>query len=130
MRGIDLEAIRQRAEAATPGPWRWRGNVDSHSMYLAGRDPVWGITTVMDFQRWGMREAQPVFCVAGLLHKATEFPVFEVCPTATTRDDPRVYRGDLIALRHPDAEFIAGARQDITDLLAYIEQLQRAVSEL
>lgn len=55
---------------------------------------------------------------------ARDLPVFEVAPTATTRDDPRVYRADIIGIRHPDAEFIAHARQDVDDLLAEIDCLR------
>lgn len=124
----DIEAIRQRAAAAMPGPWFWWGNVDVQNISLMGRmagRP--GMMTVMDFTRWGMQSAQPQFCDArGLLVKASAdpMPIYQVCPEATTRQDPRVYRGDFLALRHPDATFIAHARQDIDDLLAYIDHLE------
>lgn len=125
----DIEAIRQRAEAAAPGPWRWRGNADHPSLNLVGSDPQWGAMTVMTFRRWGMQAAQPVFVAKNedglkVLRPGTQFLVYEVCPEATSRDDPRVYRGNIIDVRHPDAQFIAGARQDIDDLLAYIDHLE------
>lgn len=31
----DIDAIRQRAEAATPGPWMWHGNVENWTIRLA-----------------------------------------------------------------------------------------------
>jgi hypothetical protein len=33
----ELEAIRKRAAAATPGPWCWRGNIDNGDPYLTSR---------------------------------------------------------------------------------------------
>jgi len=47
--------------------------------------------------------------------------VYEVAPNATTRDDPNVYRADIKDIRHPDAQFIAHARQDVPTLLAALE---------
>jgi hypothetical protein len=37
-----LEEIRQRAEAAKPGPWRWRGNTDNGDPYLTSCGRVTG----------------------------------------------------------------------------------------
>ncbi|MGE0541246.1 MAG: hypothetical protein AB7R89_13820 [Dehalococcoidia bacterium] len=126
----DIEAIRQRADAAMPGPWFWRGNVDVH-LRLASRAGRGGEHTVMDFVRAGMQEAVPRFNRNGFMYRADgrhrggeDMPIFEVCPEATDRKHPRVYRGDIIGLRHPDAEFMACARQDIDDLLAYIAELE------
>lgn len=127
----DVDAIRQRAAAAMPGPWFWWGNVDVQNISLVGRrDRRAGVMTVMDFARWGMRGAQPLFCdERGLLIEASvdPMPVYQVCPSATSRHDPRVYRGDFLELRHPDAEFIAHARQDIDDLLAYVARLEAGI---
>jgi hypothetical protein len=47
--------------------------------------------------------------------------VYEVAPDATHREDPRVYRADIVGIRHPDAEFIAHSRRDIASLLAALE---------
>lgn len=55
---------------------------------------------------------------------ARELAIFEVCPTATHRGDPRVYRADIVGVRHPDAEFIAHSRQDVDDLLAIIAKVR------
>lgn len=126
----DIDAIRQRAEAATPGPWAWHGNADHPSLRLTGRDPEWGSTTVMTFRRWGMQAAQPVFWARNedghkVLRPGKQSLVYEVCPEALSRDDPRVYRGHIIDVRHPDAAFIAAARQDVEDLLAYIAALEQ-----
>lgn len=32
---MSRESIRARVEAATPGPWRWGGNVDNREVYLS-----------------------------------------------------------------------------------------------
>lgn len=55
---------------------------------------------------------------------ARELAVFEVCPDATSRTDSRVYRADIVGIRHPDAQFIAGARQDVDDLLTMIATIR------
>jgi hypothetical protein len=142
----DIEAIRKRAEAATPGPWGWFGNTDVKSVFLATKQ--WGCQTVMDFARWGMNFAQPEFVnnrswveVAtehgyrrldfnmGRPVKAKEIPVYEVAPHARSRTDERVYRADLVGLRNPDAEFIAHSRQDIADLLAEVDRLRAQLAE-
>ena len=34
----EVEAIRARAAAATPGPWRWRGNTDHEDPHLTAGD--------------------------------------------------------------------------------------------
>ena len=134
---IDLDAIRQRAADALPGPWHWGGNVETHHFRLTapqGRNGRRGLYEVMDFVRWGMRSAQPRFLnlVEGghWMEKASEMPIFEVCPDATSFDDPRVYRGTLVGIRHPDATFIAHARQDVDDLLAHIDQLQAELDSI
>ncbi len=125
-----IEAIRKRASAATPGPWFWYGNLHSHQIQLATQNDRWpGWSVVMDAARWGMDSATFRFIdKTGLMHKATDdpMPIYQVCPDCTDRNDERVYRRHVVGLRHPDAQFIASARQDIEDLLAYIGQLERS----
>lgn len=128
MRRVDQ--IRERAAAATPGPWRWAGNVDAHHIELTTVDR--GMLYVMRFVRWGMRSAQPMFQPLPIgshtaMVKATEVPIFEVAPDATSREDRRVYRGDLIGLRHPDADFIAHSRRDVDYLVAQVDALEDAL---
>jgi hypothetical protein len=55
--------------------------------------------------------------------------VYEVAPEATTRDDPKVYRADIVGIRHPDAEFIAAARQALPDLIAAARERDRLLDE-
>jgi hypothetical protein len=115
----ELGAIEARANAATPGPWQWRGNVDTHHLYLGNSREV-----VMAFARWGMQSAQPMFRLKDWLEYARAFARYEVAPDATERTDPRVYRGDLRGLRHPDAEFIACAREDVAALVREVRRLR------
>jgi hypothetical protein len=119
---IDIQAIRDRAASATFGPWMWHGQYETKSLTLCTKKG--GMQYVMGFKRWGMQGAQPEFNGFGRLTGAADLPVFQVAPDATSIDDPRVYRGTLVGIRHPDAEFIAHSRQDVDDLLAYIDELE------
>lgn len=42
-----LAEIRERTEAATPGPWFWWGNTDNHNTALCGRQPGLGVCEVI-----------------------------------------------------------------------------------
>jgi hypothetical protein len=123
-----LAEIKTRAEAATPGPWRWRGNTDNRHIWL--QTPRMGAMTIMDFVRWGMQQAVPRFAVDGLMRNADSLVTYEVAPEATSRKDPRVYRADIAGIRHPDAEFIAASRADVDWLVAEVERLRAENDEL
>lgn len=125
---MSIESIKERADAATPGPWGWTGNLKLRWVELSTLHS--GRLGVMRFDRWGMTGAQPVFLDtesrsrgmgAVTTVKASDVPIFEVCRDATSAADPRVYRQDILGLRHPDAAFIAHARQDIPLLIAVAE---------
>ncbi len=121
-----IDEIRARAADATPGPWLWKGNTESFRIELISRAP--GIWTVMSFERWGMRDAQPYFLGDDrFLHSVKDFVVYQVCPDCESKDDPRVYRQDFFEINHPDARFIAHAREDIDVLLAEIDRLRALV---
>lgn len=135
-----IDEIRNRAAAATPGPWGWFGHA-SGGMYLATQR--WGRYYIMSARRQGMQGAQFEFQDVNIIdpdgewkvdrrddefrngiRKASDLAVFQVCPSATDANDPRVYRDDIIGFRSTNATFIANARQDVTDLLAYIDELE------
>lgn len=121
---IDIEAIRARRAAAARGPWHWSGNTDTQQLRLSNWIPGAGRCTVMDFARWGMQSARPRFIDEHVLMvDGDTMATYEVAPFATRRDDPRVYRGDIVDIRHPDAQLIAHAPQDIDDLLAEVDRL-------
>ncbi len=132
---VDRAALRALLAEATGRPWAWRGNVDNWNIWLGGfYDHVdketggrrrWG-TTVLDFARWGMRGARPRFNVDNLMHNGDEFAVYEVARTATSRKDPRVYRGDIVDLRHPDARLIPAAVNALPALLDDLDAAEHA----
>lgn len=158
-----LTHIEARDEAATPGPWMWRGNIDFGDPYLASRPPGRGVHEVMGhipversendyaiqslldlteededaalheylYDGYGefRTDQQLVFNVSGTLREARQLPVFEVCREATNRADSRVYRADVVGIRHPDAEFIAYSRRDVSDLVALARDVLAVVEK-
>lgn len=115
--------IRARLKAATPGPWRWFGDM-SHggSPYLAAKHS--GRKFVMKFWRNGMQGAQPVFQGSDGMVPGKDLAIYEVWPTATDdASDPRLYRHDIVGFRNPDADLIAHAPEDIRYLLELVEKL-------
>lgn len=119
---LDLDAIKARLDAASPGPWRWYGNT-RYTMYLVRwGDCGWEI--VMSQTRKGMHDAALQFNTDGRLVRADTLAVYEVCRDATSADDPRVYRHDIVDIRHPDADLIAHAPTDIAALIAEVERLR------
>jgi hypothetical protein len=134
----DVPGLRKLLDAATGRPWSWRGNVDARDIRLGGyAEPTsedgkrrrWG-TTVLRFARWGMSSARPRFNVDDLMRDGEEFAVFEVAPNATSRKDPQVYRGDIVDLRHPDAQLIVAAVNNLDALLNAADERDRLRVEL
>lgn len=114
--------IRARLKAATPGPWRWFGDMSNGgSPYLAARHS--GRRFVMKFWRNGMQGAQPVFQGPDGMVPTKDLAIYEVCPDATDAKDPRLYRHDIVGFRSPDADLIAHAPEDIRYLLELVERL-------
>jgi len=66
-------------------------------------------------------ERRMAFCTDWVYTDVRKMVVFEVAPGITDRLDPRVYRADITGIRHPDAEFIANSRQDVSRLLAAVD---------
>lgn len=187
---LDLDALQALADAATPGPWMWRGNVDHEDPRLVGRNRIGkdgkrrfpGYVEVLwsyprerqatDAEADGYREYlrdtqfedgkggfrplteqeieqhvrddwltdqwdEPVterrMCFThpeiSVALDARELAVFEVAPQATERSDPKVYRADIIDIRHPDAQFIAAAREAVPALIAEVQRLRELVGE-
>ncbi|MGO4583614.1 hypothetical protein AB4Z38_06965 [Arthrobacter sp. 2RAF6] len=89
-----LAPIRERADKATEGPWRWENTLPRPR--LAGS----GGWTVMDFARMGMNGAQPTFRKA---------------------DGDLVKAGKENLYSFPDAALIANAPTDIRRLLAALD---------
>ncbi|MGQ2942962.1 MAG: hypothetical protein ACT6Q7_03050 [Blastomonas fulva] len=95
----------------TPGPWRWEVNRASKSIKLCGGPPNKGFgrydLTVMEFCRYGMNKAAPVFwdwCTerfVGTPHRADALAV-----TVEGREHHADWFADI---DHPDARLIAAA---------------------
>lgn len=109
-----LAAIRERHAAASRGPWYWSGYTRGQQLGLHGPR----MSSVMEFWRWGMRSAQPVFCVDGILHGAAELAAPDTNP----------HRGRITDINHPDARFLAASWQDVRDLLAHVAALESAAA--
>lgn len=60
----------------------------------------------------------------GFLVEADTLAIYEVAPEATDPNDPKLYRRDITGLRHPVAEFLAHAADDMAHLLAEVQRLQ------
>lgn len=110
-----MAAIRERHAAATRGPWYWFGYLGNHDVSLHGRP---GMASVMEFRRWGMQGAQPMFCTRGILQTVEEVAAPDTTPG----------RGRVTGINHPDALFIASAWQDVADLMAMVDRLEQGLA--
>lgn len=134
----NLDTLRNIAEAATPGPWHWSGNAKMNNLYLATWIKGVGRCSVMDFERWGMQQAIPRFLDDDslMMQTAKDLLVFEVArnqglPDDTPSSDPRVYRQEVVDVRHPNAKFMAAANPEVVlALLSRLEQAEQKVASL
>ena len=121
MTPAELSEIKQRAEKATKGPWRWEVSLKSKYVTLSGGRPCFD-KTVIGFDRWGMWGAAPVFGVKGILTRVDEL---------TAIVPGREHHADWFRnVSHPDADLIANAPTDIANLLAHISELTGKTREL
>lgn len=104
-----LQEIRDRHLAAPRGPWRWTGYTGSNQIHLSTR-----YDSLMEFERWGMQSAQPVFNTDGLLYRASELVTPDTAPA----------RGRVTGIEHPVARVIAHSWQDVADLLDEVDRLR------
>lgn len=105
-----LEEIRARCEAATPGPWHW--DVFKRQKAVALESARY---KVMGFARFGPQSAQPTFRVDGIMEKAQDL--------AKSIPGMEHHEGFDDFIDHPDAAFIAHAREDIPWLLDEVARL-------
>ena len=103
-----LATAREKLDATTnAGRWHWSGNMDTGEPYLATWVPGAGRCQVLSVGQTGaVRNARLTLMEDLMLVYARDRAIYEVAPSATSRKDPKVYRADIIGLRHPDAEII------------------------
>ena len=99
-----IERLRELEAEATPGPWRWSGQVGQYiDLVTVGR----GVLTVMTSKRLGMRGAEPVFfrrepdALWGWNGRA------EPASSVAVREVP--YRDDVVDIDNPNARLIVAA---------------------
>lgn len=105
---INIEEIRERW-ADYKEPWRFEVRPQNHSMYLVCRRNI-----VFDIVRWGMDRAQLRFNVNGLMVKASQ--MLELFPG----EEHHPWRKWI---KHPVAQCIENAPEDISALLTEVERL-------
>jgi hypothetical protein len=114
----DIAKDRAMCEAATKGPWQWRGYTRPRKMYLASLTHM--IPIVMDFERWGMRNAQPRFRDASrdLMVNASDLVIPD------DAENPNGFHG----INHADAKFIVEAREALPHYLARTAEAESKVA--
>lgn len=110
-----IQAIKDRWDKATPGPWHWDVNKSCKFVSLESNGHV-----VMGFKRYGMGGAQPTFLGEYALEPA------EMLAVPRKANHPNF---DM-DINHPNAQAIASAPSDIADLLAFINQQAENIEKL
>lgn len=84
------------------------------------------------FDDSGLHRTDPfiAFAVEDRLVPAKDIVIYEVCREATSATDRRVYRRDIVGIRHPDAEFMVASPTYVRELLDIVGRLQRQVADL
>ena len=105
--------------AHTPGPWRWELNLTSKSVYLVGGKPRYD-KTVMQFGRWGMHHAVPLFNsqITGNKYNVME-RLCDKVEWARPFAGLEHHSSWRLDVTHPDAVLMAAA----PELLAALERL-------
>lgn len=119
---MNLNEIRAREQAATPGPWEWKiwvgfKVIDDEGeeqelctdVYLHNNEKV-----AMSFMKYGIAGAPAFPSKRHIMERADKF--FD----KSTREQAPVA---LNYINHPNADFIAHAREDIPWLLGEVEHL-------
>lgn len=127
----DIEAIRARWAKVPAGPWRWGGSITAHDIYLSTVDR--GRIFLMQFRRFGMRDAQPAFpvnatdgsgVVRGVYEAAVDGPARQRVEQIGLVVKEREYRGDIEDIDNPVAQCLKHSVTDVADLLAEVDRLR------
>jgi hypothetical protein len=108
-----LAALKEVAERASSGKWRWNVNLKTKHVYLESEDGPRQI--IIDFTRWGMSSATPRFNVNGLMQDAQD--------CAAVVEGREHHAAWYQTLDHPDANHIAAF--DPTTCLELLEEVER-----
>ncbi|MFI2667889.1 hypothetical protein [Micromonospora carbonacea] len=153
---LDLDAIRAREQAATPGPWGWRGHisqsVELRALHSGGMriisttrpEPCIGYTADEELVLLDNAcKACTAYLTGGGLGRGEDpkcekpenldtvwtwhpggfiRPINDWAKAEVLQWSEHMYRDDVKDTTHPDAEFIAAARQDIPALLAEVDR--------
>lgn len=128
--GHTLAEIKEAAEKASSGPWRWEFNAKHKSMQLVGGVPRYDLT-IMDFERWGMGGAVVRF------RDTAEHGMNVMYRVCDRRDWVKPYKGrehhaDWLAdINHPDAYHVATANPaTVLAMAERIEELEKDAARL
>lgn len=121
-----MKEIMAICGAATPGPWMWEIRTGHKMCRLMTAHS--GQYYVMDFARWGMHDACPVFQryekYAGPVDERNGLGMTRADKMAKSYPGKEHHQGYDDYINHPDAIFIAKAPEIVSHLLAEIKQLR------
>lgn len=109
---IDIQAIRERAEKATPGPWD-RKALGGDSTILSAAKPARNDTRIPTYGYGDTIRGTSYHCIG--------------YPSIVDGGDAR---WDFVCFNHADAEFIAASRTDIPTLCNALEAANARIAEL
>jgi hypothetical protein len=129
---VDIEAIRARADAATPGPWFYNG------YSWVGRQDTGDASDGLTFDEWADTIEEG--------HSAERYGACEACGTdrpsgcvhagewvrreTTVAGVPATYGDTATGLHAADADFIAEARTDVPALLDALDTALATIARL
>lgn len=136
-----IEKVRQlaqtlRADLDLHGEWGWFGDSKHGTYYLATRRRGRQFVKAFDSPRRNAVRLRPMFRtkVEGdrwpQMTSVDDITIHEVCPEATERTDPRLYRHDVIGFRSPVADWMSTVTPDVVLALLDLAGLLSADGEV